>query len=186
MPGKSYELQWGAVFGNRIDGNGYSESFRPVATAVADADGKAVFKFAVPDDLGGVHHLRLDDGDGSQDGTYWITANALPLDVASGPAGTIFNLHIKGGSWTETSNAYMITYDNSYLGYVCAFNSQGDLTIPIVAAGAPGWHYIDLYPGIYKGDETAPNNYRIPQLTYAADHPGEDLPAFHFAFRVTD
>ena len=48
-------------------------------------------------------------------------------------------------------------------------------------------HYIDLYPGIYKGEEDDPNltNFRIPQLTYAADHPNEDLPAFHFAFEVT-
>jgi len=28
-------------------------------------------------------------------------------------------------------------------------------------------------------------NYRIPQLTYADDHPGEVLPAFRFAFEVT-
>jgi len=37
----------------------------------------------------------------------------------------------------------------------------------------------------YKGAETRPNKFRIPQLTYAQDHPGEDLPAFHFAFEVT-
>ena len=39
--------------------------------------------------------------------------------------------------------------------------------------------------GIYKGKETRPNNYRLPQLTYADDHPGEDLPRFRFAFEVT-
>ena len=33
------------------------------------------------------------------------------------------------------------------------------------ATGEPGWHFIDLYPGIYKGSETRPNNFRIPQLT---------------------
>ena len=55
------------------------------------------------------------------------------------------------------------------------------------ASGAPGWHFIDLYPGIYKGleDDRNLSNFRIPQLTYAADHPNEDLPAFHFAFEVT-
>ena len=53
------------------------------------------------------------------------------------------------------------------------------------ATGAPGMHFIDLYPGIFKGTETRPNNFRIPQLTYAEDHPGEDLPAFHFVFEVT-
>ena len=78
-----------------------------------------------------------------------------------------------------------MVYDNNYTGYVCAFNSQGDVEIIMKATGAPGWHYIDLYPGIYKGEETRPNNFRIPQLTYDQDHPGEDLPAFHFAFEVT-
>jgi hypothetical protein len=29
--------------------------------------------------------------------------------------------------------------------------------------GEPGWHFIDLYPAIYKGKETRPNNYRLPQ-----------------------
>jgi hypothetical protein len=50
------------------------------------------------------------------------------------------------------------------------------------ATGEPGWHFIDLYPAIYKGKETRPVNYRLPQLTAEQDHPGEDLPIFHFAF----
>jgi hypothetical protein len=99
--------------------------------------------------------------------------------------GTTFTVHLNGVGWTETSNIYHLVYDNSYIGYACAFNSQGDVKIFIKATGAPGWHFIDLYPGIYKGVETRPNNFRIPQLTYAQDHPGEDLPAFHFAFEVT-
>lgn len=61
----------------------------------------------------------------------------------------------------------------------------GDIELIMKATGEPGWHFIDLYPGIYKGSETRPNNFRIPQLTYAADHPGEDLPAFRYAFEVT-
>ena len=54
-----------------------------------------------------------------------------------------------------------------------------------VAAGSKVRLFIDLYPAIYKGKETRPNNYRLPQLTYADDHPGEDLPRFRFAFEVT-
>ena len=99
--------------------------------------------------------------------------------------GATFTIHLKGVGWTETANIYNLVYDNSYIGYVCAFKSQGDVEIPIKATGAPGWHFIDLYPGIYRGTETRPHNFRIPQLTYAQDHPGEDLPAFHFAFEVT-
>ena len=95
-------------------------------------------------------------------------------------------IQLNGVGWTETANIYTVVYDNRYIGYVCGFNSQGDVTIPMQASGEPGWHFIDLYPAIYKGDETAQvQNFRIPQLTYAADHPGETLPAFHYAFRVT-
>jgi hypothetical protein len=36
-----------------------------------------------------------------------------------------------------------------------------------------------------RSSPTGPNNFRIPQLTYDQDHPGEDLPGFHFAFEVT-
>jgi hypothetical protein len=86
----------------------------------------------------------------------------------------------------QTANIYTVVYDNSYIGYVCAFNSQGDVEIPLLATGDPGWHFIDLYPAIYRGEEQRPRNFLIPQLTYAADHPGEDLPRFRYAFEVTE
>jgi hypothetical protein len=57
--------------------------------------------------------------------------------------------------------------------------------MPSFAPETPSMHFIDLYPGIFKGTGTQSNKYCIPQLTYADDHPGEDLPAFHFAFEVT-
>ena len=85
----------------------------------------------------------------------------------------------------ETANIYTVVYDNGHSGYACGFNSQGDVEIVMQATGEPGWHYIDLYPAIYKGKETRPVNYRLPQLTADQDHPGEDLPIFRFAFEVT-
>ena len=105
--------------------------------------------------------------------------------MTKGPAGTAFTLHLKGVGWTETANIYAIVYDNSYIGYSCGFNSQGDVEIFLKATGAPGWHFVDLYPAVYKGKERRPQNFRLPQLTYAEDHPGEDLPRFRFAFEVT-
>src|SRR6202047_2736927 len=184
-PGTSYQLNWTRVVGNRMTGAGWQESSTVVAESKADGAGRAEFRFNVPDDLGGAHGLWIDTGSAKKTGTYWITPTALPLDVSRGPVGSTFTIHLKGVGWSETANIYTLVYDNSYIGYACAFNSQGDVEIPIKATGAPGWHFIDLYPGIYKGAETRPNNFRIPQLTYAQDHPGEDLPAFHFAFEVT-
>ena len=115
-----------------------------------------------------------------------INPSAFALSSSNGPAGTDVIVHLKGVGWTETANIYTLNYDNGYLGYACGFNSQGNVIIHLPAAGAPGWHFIDLYPAIYKGEDVkGVQNFRIPQLTYADDHPGEQLPAFHFAFEVT-
>ena len=119
-------------------------------------------------------------------GAFWIAPSAMPLDIGSGPVGTTFTVHLKGVGWSETANIYAVNYDNGYIGYACGFNSQGDVVVHLRATGAPGWHFIDLYPAIYKGKESRPVNFRLPQLTYAEDHPGEDLPRFSFAFEVTE
>lgn len=188
QPGKTYKLNWTRYIGSRVSGRGWEESAVPLAEAKADASGRIEFSLKTPDDLGGTHGVWIDLGGGNKKiGTHFIKPNALPLDVAKGPVGTKFTIHLKGWGWTETSNIIHVVYDNAYNGYACAFNSQGDMEIFVWATGAPGLHYIDLYPGIYKGTEPDPNlnNFRIPQLTYALDHPGEDLPAFHFAFEVT-
>lgn len=184
-PGKKYTLNWNTVVGNRMTGQGWEEVARPIAEGTADAAGRAEFHFKAPDDLGGVHNMRADVEGAEKRGAYWIMPTALPLDVARGPAGTTFRIHLKGVGWSETANIYTVVYDNAISGYACAFNSQGDIEIIMQATGEPGWHYIDLYPAIYKGREIRPNNYRLPQLTFADDHPGEDLPRFRFAFEIT-
>lgn len=185
-PGKDYALNWSTVTGNRVDGNGWEESSRIVAKATADASGNIAFGLKTPDDLGGAHKISIDDGTTQKSGTHWIAPSAMALDRDRGPAGTEFTIHLKGVGWTETANIYTIVYDNAYIGYSCGFNSGGDVEIFLKATGAPGWHFIDLYPAIYKGKERQPRNFRLPQLTYEADHPGEDLPRLRFAFLVTD
>jgi hypothetical protein len=185
-PGKRYALSWTTTTtGNRVGDRGWSEASRSIAQAVANPAGRIEFDFVVPDDLGGTHALFVEDGAEKQTGSFWIKPTAFPLDVEHGPPGATFTVHLQGVGWTETANIYTIVYDNSYIGYACAFNSQGDVEISLQATGDPGWHFIDLYPAIYRGEEQRPRNFLIPQLTYAADHPGEDLPRFRFAFEVT-
>jgi hypothetical protein len=184
-PGKELQLEWTTVTGNRVGGDGWKQKSRIIAKAIADAAGAAAFRFTAPDDLGGGHQLSVRAGGADKKGTFWVAPSAFALSVDHGPAGTPFEIHLKGVGWTETANIYTVVYDNAYVGYACGFNSQGDVVIPLYATGAEGWHFIDLYPAIYKGKEARPRNFRIPQLTYANDHPGEDLPRFRFAFRVT-
>ena len=185
-PGKSYALAFGTMSGNRVGGGGFDEAARDIAQATADARGEIAFAFKAPDDLGGAHRLWIRDDPSNQQGYFTLLPSALPLTASAGPAGTPISVHLKGVGWTETANIHTIVYDNNYIGYACGINSQGDVEVFLNGAGAPGWHFIDVYPAIYKGEENRPNNFRIPQLTYAADHPGEDLPAFHFAFEVRE
>ena len=186
-PEQNIELFWSRVKGNRVSGQRWVEDFRSLATVSTDSDGNIEYTFVAPDDLGGPHTIeaRL-NGQNEADTSFTLTPSALPIEPTSGPVGTNITLHLKGVGWTETANIYTLVYDNAHLGYACGFNSQGDVTINLPASGEPGWHFIDLYPAIYKGkDMKWTNDFRIPQLTYEKDHPGERLPAFHFAFLVT-
>lgn len=187
-PSSEVVLTWYTVVGNRVGGNGWDEASYEFARLTTAADGSFRYEFAVPEDLGGPHRIEAAMGGTVVAETFQtITPSAVDISPASGPVGTEITIHLKGVGWTETANIYTLNYDNAYLGYGCGFNTQGDVTIFLTATGTPGWHFIDLYPAIYKGKDVAGvQNFRIPQLTYELDHPGEKLPAFHFAFEVTD
>jgi hypothetical protein len=120
--------------------------------------------------LGGTEVRRPGRQSGTQDSAQPVadetvqsalfrSPTAFPLDVEHGSPSTQFTLHLKGVGWTETANIYTVVYDNSYVGYACAFNSHGDVEIPLQATGDPGWHFIDLYPAIYRGEEQQPRNF---------------------------
>ncbi|RKJ36376.1 hypothetical protein D7X33_38105, partial [Butyricicoccus sp. 1XD8-22] len=146
------------------------------------------YDFAVPDDLGGIPH-RIDlvvDGEVYGQTYLRILPSIVSMEPKSGPVGTSITITIKGGGWTEFDNAYYLTYDNAYTGYLCAFNSAGDLTFDVIAAGEPGYHLIDLYPGVYKQEIKDTDMTLIPQLTYSTDHPGSAMPAIRMAFEVTE
>lgn len=180
------KLQWFRIVGNRVAGKGWEERSIDLPGARTDAQGTFQLSFVVPGDVGGPHRIEATaPGAKPADASVIVTPSALSIEPAAGPVGSAFTIKLSGVGWTETANIYTVVYDNAYIGYVCGFNSQGDVTLPMVAAGAPGWHYIDLYPAIYKGEETGGvQSFRIPQLTFT-DHPGEKLPAFHLAFQIT-
>jgi hypothetical protein len=60
----------------------------------------------------------------------------------------------------------------------------GTVIVNLIASGAPGYHTIDFYPGIYRGEQKQPDIYLAPQLTYSKDHPGSAIPAIHLGFEV--
>ena len=187
LPAGDVEFKWFRVTGNRISGGGWAEKDSTIGKGTVAADGSVTLNFKALDDLGGPHRIEAIIGGKTVATTdYTISPSALPVENASGPVGTVATLHLKGVGWTETANIYMMVYDGKYMGFACGFNSQGDIQVPFPLTGEPGIHFVELYPGIYKGTDVAgTDNYRLPQLTYAEDHPGEKLPAFRFTVTVT-
>ena len=189
LPTEPLTLTWYRQEGSRVSGEGWSETGIELGTVTPEADGTLEFAFEALDDLGGPHRIEAIDSDGVVvAGTAFdIKPSAFEVENGVGPAGTLATFHIKGVGWTETANIYTLVYDNSYIGFACGFNSQGDIQIILPLTGEPGYHYVDLYPAIYRGEDIrGAVNFRLPQLTFADDHPGEDLPAFRFVVEVTD
>ncbi|RED66335.1 hypothetical protein [Cohnella lupini] len=186
--GKQADLVWHTMEGSRITGMGFAEKKSSLGTARTDSNGSLSYEFPIPDDLGGVpHRIELRVGDISYAEVYLsISPSITKITPSSGPAGTEITIQIKGVGWTEYDNAYYLDYDNAYLGYMCGFNSQGTVTFTVPATGEPGYHILDLYPGIYRGKQANPDVYVAPQLTYGADHPGSAIPAIRMGFTITE
>ena len=185
--GKTLSVVWQTMVGNRVSDTGFAPKETAIGTLNVDGQGKAASTISIPDDLGGLHAVVLKDGDEELARTYFVVETSIvSISPTSGPVGTPITIHLKGVGWTEYDDILVADYDNAYMGYACGFNSQGDVVINFTAAGAPGTHLIDLYPGIYKGPAEGQQLYRLPQLTYADDHPGNKIPALRFAFTVTE
>jgi hypothetical protein len=186
-PNTSLQLVWQTSVGSRVSSSGFESQEKGLAQVNVGGDGRLESPVTIPEDLGGLHALILRSGDRDIARAFFVIETSIvSIAPAAGPAGTPITIHLKGVGWTEYDNIYVATYDNSYMGYVCGFNSQGDVIMNFTAAGQPGGHLIDLYPGIYEGPATAPQQlYRLPQLTYADDHPGNKIPALRFTFEIT-
>jgi len=123
------------------------------------------------------------------------TAAAFTLGGAGAPTNTFkegeeFTISLKGVGWTQFDNTLAVTYDNSYIGYGCGFNSNGYLVVHLKAVGGIGTHIIDLRPLLYTQQPSFANTpYGMaPVLTFDRDFPGlavgYQIPAFHFAINI--
>jgi hypothetical protein len=193
--GQPVDLVWSTVVGNRVNCTGTCWSFVsvPLENGTATADGTLKSSVQVPDGLGGWHVIQLvQGGDVKAQVPYFVKRSIVGrgLSALKVKAGQPFTIHLKGVGWTQLDNTIAVDYDNSYVGYGCGFNSNGDVVLNLVAAGAPGTHLIDMYPLLYTQQPSYPNTPygMVPVLTYARDIPGlalgYQLPAFRMAIEV--
>lgn len=106
-------------------------------------------------------------------------------------AGEDFTISIKGVGWTQMDNTVAVTYDNSYVGYACGFNSNGYVVIRLKAMGTPGTHVINLRPLLYTQQPSFANTPygMVPVLTWNNDFAGlalgYQIPMYTFTIKVT-
>jgi len=177
-------LGWATHIGSHVVGfAAITESLRNVTT---NAAGSFSFTMKVPYDLGGLHNITAPAVTKNGNATLYIERSAT-ISATQGPEGSLVDITMTGLGWTYQDNIAAVDYDNSFMGYVCGFNTNGNITLHLPVTGAPGFHSIDLYPSNYLGP-SAPNSssiaiYRYPILT-PNDGPAQ-VPEFHFSFLIT-
>jgi hypothetical protein len=163
----------------------------PLGSATSTATGTLSTPLTVPDGLGGWHVLQLlQSGTVKAQVPYYVRRSLVSTGQIRVKQGQIFNVHLKGVGWTQLDNTIAVNYDNSYVGYGCGFNSQGDVVLNLVATGGPGTHLVDMYPLLYTQQPSYANTPygMVPFLSYADDEPGlalgYELPAIRLAITV--
>jgi hypothetical protein len=193
-PGAPVQLAFSTVVGNRVNCTGtcWALASVPLGSATVSATGTVNTNVTIPDGLGGWHVIQvLQDGKAKAQVPFFVERSlvSMPKRVKVGER---FTIHLKGVGWTQLDNTAAVTYDNSYIGYGCGFNSNGDVELNLVATGEPGTHLIDLWPMLYTQNPIYANAAEVygmvPFLSYAQDAPGlalgYRLPAMRLAITV--
>jgi hypothetical protein len=194
-PNTPVDLSWATVVGNRVNCTGTCWSFAsvPLGSATSAADGTLKSSIRVPDGLGGWHVIQLSQGGVVKTQVPFFVKRSFVGKAVSSlvlKEGEPFTIHLKGLGWTQLDNTIAVDYDNSYVGYGCGFNSNGDVVMNMVATGGPGTHLIDMYPLLYTQQPSYANTPygMVPMLTYARDVPGlalgYQLPAMRLAITI--
>ena len=192
-PSAPVSLVWSTVVGNRVNCTGTCWSFVsvPLGNGTAAADGSLKSTVQVPDGLGGWHVIQLlQGGDVKAQVPYFVKRSVAGISSLKLKAGQPFTIQLKGVGWTQLDNTIAVDYDNSYIGYGCGFNSNGDVVLQPRRHGRAGTHLIDMYPLLYTQQPSYANTPygMVPVLTYARDVPGlalgYQLPAIRLAIQV--
>ncbi len=199
----STQVAWATVVGNRVNCTSTCWSFvtQPLSTDVVPTANAFSESVTIPSPtLGGWHAIQIVQANKVVGQIpFYVKESIVGYEAAGSTTavssltvteGQHFQLHIEGVGWTQLDNTIGVDYDNSYVGYGCGFNSNGDVVLNLTATGGPGTHLIDLYPMLYTlSPSFAGTPYGMdPMLTYAQDNPGlalgYQLPAMRFAITV--
>jgi hypothetical protein len=185
-PETTLDLTWFSMVGASVMGLEPREIRRVLREVTTDANGRVSVSLEAPDDLGGSHRIALVQGSDELATTTFTLLPSVVSYTEQARAGDRIDVHLKGVGWTEYDKNYAVTYDNSFIGYVCALSTNGDIKFRFTATGVPGTHLLDLYPMIYRAQDPLPVVDGVPHLTYTDDHPGRRTPAVRLSIQITD
>ena len=158
-------------------------------TVETDSDGTFEAEFEVPVDVGSTKPITAEvDGREVAVTGFMMQPSIEKFEPARGPAGTEIEIEIAGLGWTMYETTPMFVYDNDLLGYGCSLSGEEPtkLRTKLCATGQPGYHFLDVYPSIFKMEEDEPDFELMPHLSYPDNHPVRPVPGCHFAFEVTE
>jgi hypothetical protein len=159
-------------------------------TVETDADGSFRTEVTVPVDIGSTRPITAAvDGREVAVTGFMMQPSIETFEPTSGPVGTNIEIELTGVGWTQYEMAPLFVYDNDPLGYACGLSDkEAGTTIRTIlqASGQPGWHFIDAYPTLFRTQQDEPEFELRSHLSYLDNHPMRPVPAFHFAFEVTE
>ena len=191
-PEEEVVLTWYRHTGHRVKGIPITPEPKPdvLPNVETDADGRFQVEFEIPRDVGSTRPITAAVGGKEVAVTgFMMQPSIASFGPTEGPVGTEIEIELAGVGWTIYENAAYFVYDNQQVGYVCGVDDEdadGISRTILRAAGEPGWHFIDVYPSLFEMQEDEPNFILKPHLSYLDNHPIRPLPAFHFAFKVTE
>ena len=186
------DLIWYRHEGHRVKNIEITPEPKPdvLPTVTADANGEFEVEVEIGPDEGSTRPITAAvDGREIAVTGFMMQPNIEKFEPDSGSVGTTIDIELSGIGWTMFENGYYFVYDNKPLGYVCGTSGddkQDRVHLQLPATGAPGWHFIDVYPTIYQMQEDEPEFELLPHLSYIDNHPVRPMPAMHMAFEITE
>ena len=149
----------------------FAEKNVPIASVTADAAGKFIQDFVVPEDYGGVHNIyAIFEGEKVMQAGLNIRTEYF-ITPLSGPVGTPIQVRVTGIGYAKWEESRMIAYDNQWTGIMNAILTQGTATATLRATGGVGKHNIRISSGAmepYMNVQQSPNYFpgRVQDYTF--------------------
>ncbi len=125
---------------------------KTLGSAQTNASGSFSVQITTPSDFGVQHVIQAYAANGTAyapKATY-TTEPLFTVSPLSGPAGTPITITGTGLGDGLYSTSYHVYWDNNYVGYATAIDSQGSTSFTVYASGVPGTHFLAIYQG-YPG-----------------------------------